>query len=145
MELQLVKYKYSTCLVVSHVHVQDSKPCYFIDPPAINITEVTDKCTNDFTVSWTAASDEELFYDVVLLLGGVTVVRLMDNSHNFANLIPNTTYNVSIATRPDTCVGIFNTMMITTLAVEEGLPQSELHNYGNLCVCTFTICITTML
>ena len=56
----------------------------------------------------------------------------MDNSHNFADLIPNTTYNVSVASRLGTCVGILNTMLITTLAVEEGLPQSELCNYGNL-------------
>ena len=132
MELQLVKYKYSTCLVVSHVHVQNSKPCCFIDPPAITITEVTDKCTNDFTVSWTAASDEELSYDVVLLLDGIAVVPLMDNSHNFANLIPNTAYNVSVASRLDTCVGILDTMLITTLAVEGGVPQGELCNYGNL-------------
>ena len=56
----------------------------------------------------------------------------MDNSHNFANLIPNTTYNVSVASRLGTCVGIFDTMLITTLALEEGVPQSELCNYGNL-------------
>ena len=56
----------------------------------------------------------------------------MDNSHNFADLIPNTTYNVSVASRLGICVGILDTMLITTLAVEEGLPLSELCNYGNL-------------
>ena len=69
---------------------------------------------------------------MVLLLDGIAVAPLMDSSHNFADLIPNTTYNVSVASRLGTCVGILNTMLITTLAVEEGLPQSELCNYGNL-------------
>ena len=75
----------------------------------------------------------------------MAVIPLMGNSHNFADLIPNTTYNVSVASRFDTCLGIYSTMLITTLAVEEGVPQSELRNYGNLYVYTLNICITEML
>ena len=98
-----------------------------IDPPPVTITEVTDRCTNDFTVSWTAASDAEgSSYPAILFLDGVIVVPVMDTSHSFANIIPNTTYNVSIASRLNTCIGILDTMLITTLAVEEGIPESEL-------------------
>ena len=101
--------------------------CCYIDPPDTTITEVTDTCTNDFTVSWTAASDEEgLSYSVILFLDGVILVPVMDNSQSFTDLMPNTTYNVSVASRFNTCVGNLDTMLITTLALEAGLPQSEL-------------------
>ena len=44
----------------------------FIAPPAITAIEVNEICTNDFTVSWTPASNEEglsyvlIFYNLVL-------------------------------------------------------------------------------
>ena len=87
-----------------------------VDPPAITTVEVTGRCTNDFTVSWTAASNEEgLSYIVSLLSAGM----------------PNTTYTVFIVSRLRTplitpCLGIPYTTMVTTLSVEEGVPQSEL-------------------
>ena len=104
-----------------------------IDPPAITAIEVTEVCTNDFTVSWTAASNEEgLSYTVTLsspsMMNDTVVDVMMNTSYNFTGLMPDTTYNVSVAStfRSTTCVGIANTIMITTLTVEAGVPQSEL-------------------
>ena len=34
----------------------------FIAPPAITAIQVNEICTNDFTVSWTPASNEERLY-----------------------------------------------------------------------------------
>ena len=104
----------------------------FIDPPAITGIEVTEVCTNDFTVSWTAASNEEgLSYNVTLLspsmMNGRVADAVMDTSYNFTDLMPNTVYNVSVASRlSNTCVGIASTIMVTTLTVEAGVPHSKL-------------------
>ena len=103
-----------------------------VDPPAITTVEVTRRCTNDFTVSWTTASNEEgLSYTVSLLPAGMAVDPVVDTSYNFTELMPNTTYTVSIVSRLGStlitpCLGIPYTTMVTTLAVEEGVPQSEL-------------------
>ena len=53
--------------------------------------------------------------------------------------MPNTTYNVSVANRYDTCVGILYTRSITTLAVGEVVPQCE---YSELImiICMYTVC-----
>ena len=105
---------------------------YIVDPPAITTVEVTGRCTNDFTVSWTTASNEEgLSYTVSLLPAGMAVDPVVDTSYNFTELMPNTTYTVSIVSRLGStlitpCLGIPYTTMVTTLTVETGLPQSEL-------------------
>ena len=102
-----------------------------VDPPAITTVEVTGRCTNDFTVSWTTASNEEgLTYTVSVVPDG-TSVDLMDTSRNVTGLTPDTTYTVSVFTRLTTtlitpCLGIPYATTITTLAVEAGVPQSEL-------------------
>ena len=98
----------------------------YVDPPAITGIEVTEVCTNNFAVSWTASSNEaRLSYFV--LLNDTIVVSLMDTSHTFTDLMPNTAYDVSVASiLSSTCVGIYNTTMVTTLTVEAGVPQSEL-------------------
>ena len=102
-----------------------------IDPPAITTVEVTGRCTNDFTLSWTAASnEEELSYTVSLLPPG-TSEDLMDTSYNVTGLTPDTTYTVSVNTRLTTtlltpCLGFPNIITNTTLTVEAGVPQSEL-------------------
>ena len=114
------------------IHVCGSKFYCCIDPPAITAIEVTEVCTNDFTVSWTAASNGEgLSYSVTLfpsgMAGGITPDSMMSTSYNFTDLMPNTAHEVSVATiLNSTCLGIANTTMVTTLTVEAGLPQSEL-------------------
>ena len=103
-----------------------------IDPPAITAIEVTEVCTNDFTVSWTAASNEEgLSYTVTLsspsIMNDTVVDDVMNTFYNFTDLMPNTAYDVSVVSRlASTCLGIANTTMVTTLTVEAGVPQSEL-------------------
>ena len=105
---------------------------YNVDPPAITAIEITEVCTNDFTVSWTAASNQEgLSYGVTLfpsgMTGDITINSMMNTSYNFTDLMPNTAYNVSVASvLARTCVGIVTTTVITTLTIEAGLPQSEL-------------------
>ena len=98
----------------------------FIDPPAITAIEFTEVCTNDFTVSWTAASNEEgLSYSVTLLPLNISVNPTMDTSYNFTGLMAATSYVVSIFSRIKMCLGIPDEMIVTTLAMEAGLPQSE--------------------
>ena len=103
----------------------------FIAPPAITAIEVNEICTNDFTVSWTPASNEEgLSYDLILLqpgtLNNIRLESTMDTSFNFTGLTPNTAYNISIASELNSCSGTPNTIMLTTVTVEAGVPQSEL-------------------
>ena len=106
--------------------------CHYIDPPAVTVIEVTEVCTNDFTLSWTAASNEEgLSYTVTLsspsMMNHTVVDVMMNTSYNFTDLMPNTAYDVTVVSRlASTCVGIRNTIMVTTLTVEVGVPQSEL-------------------
>ena len=107
--------------------------CHYIDPPAVTVIEATEVCTNDFTVSWTAASNEEgLSYTVTLLSPSITndtvVDAMMNTSYKFTDLMPNTAYDVTVVSRlASTCVGTHNTIMVTTLTVEVGVPQSELN------------------
>ena len=115
------------------------KLCCFIDPPAVTV-EATGMCTNDFTASWTATSNREGLSYLVLLLppsmaNGLTLDSIMDTSYNFTELgdntrlMPNTTYSLSVNSRlgPSlTCLGIPKTIMVTTLTIEAGVPQSEL-------------------
>ena len=120
VRMQLINYIYIHFVVL------------YIDPPAITAIEVTKVCANDFTVSWTAASNEEgLSYSVTLLPtsgGGAVVDTLMDTSYNFTDLMPNTAYDVIVASRlTGKCSGINNTKMVTTLTVEAGVPQGELN------------------
>ena len=106
-----------------------------IDPPAITAIEFTEVCTNDFTVSWSTASNEEgLSYTVTLsspsMMNDIVVDAMMNTSYNFTDLTPTTAYDVSVVSRLiSTCVGIPDTIMVTTLTVEEGVPQSELICY----------------
>ena len=96
-----------------------------LPPDAIEATEI---CTNDFTVSWNFT--EGLTYVVEVLppsmMDGMAVGPMMDTFYTFHELLPNTVYRVSVTSRMDTCLGIPNTIMITTLTEQEGLPQSEL-------------------
>ena len=115
------------------VHVYGSKLCCCIDhPPAITTADIIEVCTNDFTVSWTTANNEEgLSYDVMLfspsMMNGIVVNVMMDTSYNFTDLIPDTDYNVSVASRlTSMCLGIAHTIPVTTLMVEAGLPQGKL-------------------
>ena len=128
------------------IHVYGSKLYCFVDPPAITGLRVTDICTNDITVSWTAASNEEgLSYNVVLLPSSMTartaVDVMMDTSYNFTGLMQNTNYDVSVAStfKSTLCIGIPTTsMMVTTLSVRAGVPMSELI-VVNIYVHTFEI------
>ena len=101
--------------------------CYYTDPPAITVMNVTEVCTNDFTVSWTAASNEEgISYTVTLLPLNVSMNPMMDTSYNFTGLIPATDYVVNVFSILNNCPGISTTTMVTTLMVDEGVPQREL-------------------
>ena len=109
------------------------KICLYIDPPAITTVTENEVCTNDITVSWTAASNEEgLSYSVTLsspsMIGDTVVEPMTDTSYNFTGLMPDTNYNVTVASRliSTSCVGTPNTVMVTTLPVMEGVPASEL-------------------
>ena len=117
----------------------------FVDPPAITAVEVTEVCTNDFTISWTAASnEEELSYNVMLSLLNISVNSLMDSSYNFTGLMPATSYVVNVFSMINNCLGIPNTTVITTLTVEAGVPQSALvvvNMYIPLLVFINLICI----
>ena len=111
----------------------------FVDPPAVTVN-ATGICTNDFTASWTAASNREVLSYTVLLLppsmaNGLMLDSIMNTSYNFteqggnARLMSNTTYSLSVNSilGPSlTCLGIPTTIMVTTLTIEEGVPQSEL-------------------
>ena len=115
------------------IDVYGSHLCCFVDPPAITAIEATGVCTNDFTVSWTAASSEdEISYGVTVfppsMMSGMAIGPIMDTSHNFTDLMPNTIYNITVTStvRSTSCVGITNTIMVTTLTVAEGVPASEL-------------------
>ena len=99
------------------------KLCFIAAPPAITSVEVNEICTNDFTVSWTPASNEEgLSYNVTLSF--ILLVSTINNSYNFTGLTPNTEYNVSIASVLNSCLGASNTTLLTT--VEAGVPNSEM-------------------
>ena len=103
----------------------------YVAPPAITAIEVNEICTNDFNVSWTPASNEEgLFYDVILLQSsmsnGIRLDSTMDTSYNFTGLTPNTAYNITVASVLNSCSGTPNTIMLTTVTVQAGVPQSEL-------------------
>ena len=104
----------------------DSKLC-LIDPPAITSVDPSNICTNDFTVSWTAASDEEgISYGVTLLPLNITANIIMDTSYNITDLMPATSYTVHVFSAINTCIGIPDVTTVTTLAVEIAVPQSEL-------------------
>ena len=108
-----------------------------IDPPAITAI-IFEVCTNDFTISWTASNIEEgLSYTVTIFtLNGVgtTLNFVMDTSYNYTEPMPDTTYNVSVASRLISgCLGSPTTKMVTTLAVAEGIPAGELF------ICIFEI------
>ena len=103
---------------------------YVAAPPAITAIEANEICTNDFTVSWTPASNEEGLSYVVTLFQPGTMNGILDftvgTSYNFTGLTPNTAYNISIASALNSCSGTRNTIMFTTVTVEAGVPQSEL-------------------
>ena len=109
-----------------------SKLCCCIDPPAITTADIIEVCTNDFTVSWTTANNEEgLSYDVMLfspsMMNGIVVDAMMYTSYNFTDLMPDVDYNVSVASRlTSMCLGIAHTISVTTLKVGAGLPQGKL-------------------
>ena len=114
------------------IHVYGSKLCCCIDPPAITTADIIEVCTNDFTVSWTTANNEEgLSYDVMLfspsMMNGIVVDAMMYTSYNFTDLMPDVDYNVSVASRlTSMCLGIAHTISVTTLKLEAGLPQGKL-------------------
>ena len=99
-----------------------------VDPPDITTVEVTGRCTNDFTLSWTAASNNEGLSYIVSIVPVGTSVDLMDTSYNITRLIPDTTYTVGVYSRLTTtlCLGIPYVTTVTTLTVETGVPQSKL-------------------
>ena len=129
MYVPLCTYVIHTCVWFKIMYV-----CCFIDPPAITAIEITEVCTNDFTVSWTAViNEEELSYSVTLFPGGITLNSIIGTSYNFTDLMPNTAYGVTVASILNrTCLGINNTKMITTLTEEAGVPQSELLFFVNM-------------
>ena len=99
----------------------------YVGPPAITAIEVTKVCTNDFTVSWTAASNEEgLSYSVTLLPLNISVNTIVDSAYNFTGLLPANSYVVNVFSILSNCLGNPTTTMVTTLPVEEGVSQSEL-------------------
>ena len=111
---------------LQNIHVYYSKLC-FIDPPAITSVDPSNICTNDFTLSWTAASDEEgISYGVTLLPLNITANPIMDTSYNITDLMPATPYTVHVFSAINTCIGIPDVTTVTTLAVEVAVPQSEL-------------------
>ena len=70
------------------------------------------------------------------MMNGRVADAMMDTSYNFTDLMPNTTYNVSVASRlSNTCVGIATTTMVTTVTVEAGVPHSELSVMYSLVLC----------
>lgn len=103
---------------------------FIAPPPDITAIEVNETCTNDFTVSWTPASNEEgLSYSVTFSLqSGVIIVSdlRMNTSYNFIGLTPNTEYNVSIVSVLNSCTGTPNTIMVTTVTEQPEVPQSKL-------------------
>ena len=108
----------------------------FIDPPAITAIDITDVCTNDVTLSWTSATNEEELAFVVILsppgmMSGTATDVIIDTSYNLTGLMPETTYNVSVATtfRSTSCVGNPNTIVVTTLTLAAAEPERELCNY----------------
>ena len=90
--------------------------------------EVTEVCTNDFTISWN--STEGVNYTVSILppsmMGGMSIGPTMNTTQTITDLMPNTVYAVTVTSIMYTCTGIPNTVMITTLSEVVGLPQSEL-------------------
>ena len=108
----------------------------FIDPPAITAIDITDVCTNDVTLSWTSATNEEELAFVVILsppgmMSGTATDVIIDTSYNVTGLMPETTYNVSVATtfRSISCVGNPNTTVVTTLTLAAAAePERELRN-----------------
>ena len=61
------------------------------------------------------------------MINGTVAFAIVDASYNFTDLMPNTAYDVTFASRlTSTCSGIHSTTMVTTLAVEAGVPQSKL-------------------
>ena len=98
-------------------------------PPAITAVEVNEICTNEYTVSWTPASNKEgLSYNVIVLLQSDVIFSdsTMDTSYNFTGLTPNTDYSVSIISVLNSCSGTPNTIIVTTVTVDAGVPQSKL-------------------
>ena len=98
-------------------------------PSSITAIEVTEVCTNDFTISWTAASNEEgLSYTVTLsspsMMNDTVVDAMMNTPYNFTDLMPNTSYAVNIFSRDNMCSGIPNETMVITLMEGEGVPKS---------------------
>ena len=60
------------------------------------------------------------------MMNGIKLDSTTNTSYNFTGLIPNTAYNISIASVLNSCSGTPNTIMLTTVTVEAGVPQSEL-------------------
>ena len=123
------------------IHVYGSKLCCCIDPPAITTADIIEVCTNDFTVSWTTANNEEgLSYDVMLfspiMMSSIVVDAMMYTSYNFTDLMPDVGYNISVASRlTSMCLGIAHAISVTTLKVGAGLPQGKLI----IVICTLEI------
>ena len=106
--------------------------CFIAHPPAITAIDITETCTNDFTISWTAASNEEgLSYTVTLsspsMMNDTVVDAMMNTLYNFTDLMPNIPYEISIFSKDNKCSGIPNELLVTTLMEGTGEPQGELH------------------
>ena len=97
-------------------------------------------CTNDFTLSWTATSNETgLSYTVVLSLPSQSLTTT-NTSYNFTELIPNVTYNVTVVASSNSGSGIPAVIMVTTLTVETGRPMGEIYKcYMLKCLCNVSI------
>ena len=133
MHVYIYMHAHSLSIMYVYINIHTCvwrKLCCFIDPPTITDINVTEVCTNDFTVSWIAASNEGLSYNVTLsspsMMNGMVVDVMMDTSYNFTGLMPGINYNVLIASRFGSCVGHPVTISAPTLTEAAGLPQSEL-------------------
>ena len=98
---------------------------YVAPPLAISTTVVIDEiCTNDFTISWTATSnDAGLSYTVILSPPSQTLTTT-NTSYNFTELMANVTYNVTVVASNNSGSGIPAVIMVTTL--ETGIPMGKI-------------------
>ena len=126
---------YAVCTAPIYLYVRTYVCTYIshiVDAPPIDSITVVEACRNDFTVSWTATSNEiRLSYNVTLSPpSSVALITTMDNSYNFTGLMPNTTYAVTIrAGEVVQCLGAPTTMMIATPTSGPVVRNSEFSVY----------------
>ena len=111
-----------------------------IDPPPTGIT-VDEICINDLSVSWSATGNNTgLSYFVTPPIPPIDMQPTMDTSRNFTGLIPNTNYTIIVFTWISMdCVGNSTSKMVTTSAMEAGIPRSELTLLIAECIQAYTL------